>query len=421
MLVEFEVGNFLSFKDPVQLSMEAATPFHEYEAENVFHAQRLRLLKSAAIYGANASGKSNLLDAMEFMRRFVLSSAKDSQSVEPIAVTPFKFDAATESAPSRFQIVFILNDLRYRYGFEVDAKVVRSEWLFCAEANKEHPLFLRKDDGIEVMQEFEEGKGLEARTRDNALFLSTADQWNGVTAKALLDWFLNLKWIHGLQDEEYKNYTLNMLRDEKMRPVLLDIIRLADFGIEDINIEEKDTDASHIKNEMLRKLMINRPRLSIWHPKFSDGARAGSAQLDFNREESEGTKKFIRMAGPVLDCLKNGYVVAIDELDAKLHPFLTRAIIRLFHNPEINSKNAQLIFGTHDTNLLSYGKFRRDQIWFMEKSEQGATELYSLAEIKVRKDASFEKDYIQGRYGAVPYLGDFSQLFRAEDEDGKTH
>jgi hypothetical protein len=226
-----------------------------------------------------------------------------------------------------------------------------------------------------------------------------------------------------------------MLRDEKTRSLVLKLIRWADLGIEDFKVDEEDLDTSvfkvftdEFKKELLAMTKGGPPkhlRVSSVHAKYAGGVRMGTVAMDFRKEESEGTKKFFRMVGPILDCLQNGCVVIVDELDAKLHPFLTRAIVRLFHTPASNPKNAQLIFGTHDTNLIHYGKFRRDQIWFTEKSEQGATDLYSLAEIKlpkgtkVRKDASFEKDYIRGRYGAIPYLGDFTRLFREEGSDGE--
>ncbi len=431
MLIEFEVGNFLSFKDIVRFSMVAATPFKEFEVENTFKTHRFRLLKTAAIYGANASGKSNLLSAIKFMQQLVLNSAKEMQSVDTIDATPYKLDVACENAPSHFQITFLMDEVRYRYGFEVDRKAVKKEWLYAAEANREHPLFLREDAGIDVRDRFKEGKGLEVRTRDNALFLSTVDQLNGQLAKKLLECFSRLRMVHGLNDQGYERITAGMLQDDKMRPLVLKLIHWADLGIEDfaVNEEEMDTtDWNKFFTDEFKKLVGGPPtkrlRVSAMHPKYANGARVGFVTFDLRQEESEGTKKFFRMVGPILECLQSGCVVLVDELDAKLHPLLTRALVRLFHTPETNPQNAQLIFGTHDTNLLYYGKFRRDQIWFTEKNEQGATELYSLAEFKlpkgtkVRKDASFEKDYIRGRYGAIPYLGDFEKLFREEDVNG---
>jgi len=167
--------------------------------------------------------------------------------------------------------------------------------------------------------------------------------------------------------------------------------------------------------------LLNRPkrfRISTVHQKFRDGIHDGFVDMDFLTEESEGTKKLFRIAGPMLFCLIKGYIMFIDELDAKLHPLLTRAVVKMFNSPISNRKNAQLIFSTHDTNLLHYGKLRRDQIWFTEKNNQAETDLYSLVEFKlkggakVRKDADFESNYVKGRYGAVPFLGDLGKLLK---------
>ena len=164
--------------------------------------------------------------------------------------------------------------------------------------------------------------------------------------------------------------------------------------------------------------------MSALHQKFRDGHPDGLADLDFLKEESEGTRKLFRIIGPILDSVMNGHVLVIDELEAKLHPLLTKAIVRLFNSAKTNPKHTQLIFATHDTNLLQYGKLRRDQIWFTEKTQRGATSLYSLADFKlprgtkVRNDAAFEKNYIQGRYGAIPFLGDLESLLK-DPRNGK--
>jgi uncharacterized protein len=428
MLIEFEVGNFLSFRDPVRFSMLAANPIKEHLEENTFEEGRHRLLKSAVIYGANASGKSNLLEAMAFMRWFVMNSSKAMQVDEDIVVTPFKLDAATENAPSHFEICFLQNDRRYRYGFEADRKAVRKEWLFQTEKLKEVSLFLREDDGIEISDDFSEGKELEPKTRDNALFLSVVAQFNGEISGNILKWFKGFRGLSGLRDQQYERFTTEMLQDEAMRPLLVEFIRRADVGIEDLLVSEAPDDEAvkgGVEDLQRKPMKSKRYKITTVHQKFRNGLKEGFANLDFTNEESEGTKKFFRIAGPLLDCLMNGYVVGIDELDAKLHPLLTKAAVRLFNSTDSNKKNAQLIFTTHDTNLLHFGHLRRDQIWFTEKTQQAATDLYSLAEIKlpeggkVRNDAALEKNYIQGRYGAIPFLGDLGALLK-EAGDGSS-
>lgn len=426
MLIEFEVGNFLSFRDPVRFSMLAANPIKEHLEENTFEVGRHRLLKTAVIYGANASGKSNLLEAMSFMRWFAINSSKAMQVGEEILVAPFKLDSDTETAPCHFEICFLQNDRRYRYGFEVDKQAVRKEWLFQTEKLREASLFLRENDGIEVSDDFSEGKGLEPKTRDNALFLSVVAQFNGEIAGTILKWFKGFRGLSGLRDQHYERFTTEMLQDEAMRPLLVEFIRRADVGIEDLLVSEAlDEEAMKAGAEDLQRNTVKSKRYKITtvHQKFKNGLKEGLTNLDFTTEESEGTKKFFRIAGPLLDCLMHGYTVGIDELDAKLHPLLTKALVKLFNSTDSNKNNAQLIFTTHDTNLLHFGHLRRDQIWFTEKTQQAATDLYSLAEIKlpeggkVRNDAALEKNYIQGRYGAIPFLGDLGALLK-EASDG---
>lgn len=433
MLIDFEVGNYLSFKDPVRLSMLAVNPYKEHLEDNTFGIGTGdgRLLKSAAIYGANASGKSNLIAAMNFMRRFVLSSSKDTQVEDEIPVKPFLLDAATENAPSRFEISFIQNGLRYRYGFEANQKAIRKEWLLCTEKIKEKPLFLREDDGIEVGKDFKEGVGLEEKTRDNALFLSVVAQFNGETAGRVLKWFSGFRTLHGLYDQEFESYAARCLQDETKHEQLVKLIRDADVGIADLSVTETamSPDEQMLKffqPDFQKKLRSQvQLKISATHQRFRDGEPDDFVSFNFNDMESEGTKKFLRMAAPLLDCLNNGFVVAIDELDAKLHPLLTKAIVGLFNSAASNPKGAQLIFVTHDTNLLEYGKLRRDQIWFTEKTRFSATALYSLAEFKlpdgtkVRNDAALEANYICGRYGAIPYLGNFETILQ-ENDHGKT-
>ena len=211
MLVEFSVGNYRSFHAPVSLSMLAATKLKHpnLDANNIFTApDGLPMLKTAAIYGANASGKSNLIRALSFMRTFVLRSSKESQAGEAIRVEPFRLSTATLHVPSYFQIVFELDGARYRYGFELDAEQVHTEWLYRS-VKRESRLFVREGDEYDIASGFKEGRGLEQRTRPNALFLSVVAQWNGPLAIALLSWFRNgLELILGLNDEYYSAFTL---------------------------------------------------------------------------------------------------------------------------------------------------------------------------------------------------------------------
>lgn len=423
MLISFTCGNFLSFKEEKTLSLLAATPVKEFQDENVFVADRYKLLKSAIVYGANASGKSNFLKAMQRMKQLAINSSKNIQKDEPLKIPVFQLCESTMKSPSKFEVTFLVGNIKYRYGFEADNKEVKSEWLFFSVKVKEDPLFLREGEDIQVFNKFKGGKGLEERTRENALFLSVCAQFNVEIAGKVLEWFLDFNIISGLEDRAFQRFSEDMfLNDSDAKKMITDFVRKADLGIQDINIKRlKVTDEilpssipSEIKQSLLEKELSH---ISTLHNMYdAKGNISGRTQFDFESQESEGSKKYFRLSGPIIDTLKKGKILVIDELDARLHPILTAEIVRLFNSKETNPNNAQLIVATHDTNLLSAKIFRRDQIWFAEKDHSEASDLYSLVEYKlprgkVRNDASFEKDYIRGRYGAIPFPGDFKTIW----------
>ena len=444
MLVEFSVGNYRSFHEPVTLSMQAAklrASDKRLDCENVFQANGMRLLRSAAVYGANASGKSNLVRAISFMRRFVLESSRESQAEEPIRVDRFRLSTAARGKPAYFQVVFFLHGRRYRYGFEVDGRRVCAEWLYHAQ-QRETRLFVREGNQFDLSSVFREGRGLQARTRDNALFLSVVAQFNGELATALLGWFrTTLNVVSGLNDAAYGPFTLRRFQDsDAFQQRALAFVREADLDISDIDVEMTPVLEADLPGEMrgaleqlvstiaeLRRgkpggeqddLMVSRVRTR--HRVFDQEQNPAEWEtFDLGEQESDGTQKIFFLSGPLMDTLEQGKVLVIDEMEARLHPFITCAIVQLFHSTQTNPHNAQLIFCTHDTGLLSREHFRRDQIWFTEKDRYGATDLYSLAELQVRNDASFDKDYFAGRYGAVPLIGGLHSLFE-ERSDGET-
>ncbi|NET44094.1 ATP/GTP-binding protein [Okeania sp. SIO2B3] len=427
MLIQFSVGNYLSFKKNVTLSMvatEVTAQNNSVDENNIFQVDdELNLLKSCAVYGANASGKSNLIKALDFMRRFVLNSSKETQIEDAINIEEFRLSTATEGKPSFFEIVFILDHKLYRYGFEVDKKQVVSEWLFYVPKVRETRLFERDENGIEMTNVFSEnqyfGKLIADKTRNNALFLSVNAQFNSKISTSILRWFRDLNIISGLHSNFYQQVTVEYFKDSKYKNEIIQLIKEWDLGIDDIKIETKKVLQEQLPNfisEEFRKFMLDSGALTddiqSFHKKYNSEGKVESLEVfDFEKNESEGTKKLFAFAVPILDTLKNGEILIIDELDARLHPIITRAIIDLFNSKKTNPKNAQLIFTTHDTNLLSNKIFRRDQIWFTEKNRQGATDLYSLVEYKVPNDATFESDYIKGKYGAIPFLDNFTELF----------
>lgn len=424
MLLEFTIGNFLSFKNKKTLSLEASS-IKEHIETNIVQLERIQLLKGAVIYGANASGKSNFIKAMSTMRRLVLQSF-DSSSTEELGIKPYLLSTETFDKPSFFEILFLIDNKRYRYGFEVDNLSVQSEWLFEAPKKAEKALFIRQGDGIDVSSSFKEAKDLEEKTRDNALFLSVIDQFNGPIAKSIMKWFSNFITVSGLSHERYKNVTFKMLEDEKTKPQLLEFYKKLDLGFDEIDLEKEPLDTkdfSKVFNENVIKQFLSdlegktKINIKTLHKKFNqENEYVSLEKFDMRSQESSGTNKVFNISGPVFDVLQDGGVLIIDELDASLHPLMTLTITKLFNSVELNKHNAQLIFATHDTNLFEYGHYRRDQIYFVEKDAYGASDLYSLVEYKeedgkkVRKDRSFEKDYIQGRYGAIPFIGNLNKL-----------
>lgn len=430
MLIQFSVANYRSFRNKVTFSMVASSlkaKKAELNENNVFVAHGgINLLTSAAIYGANASGKSNVIAAISFMKHFVRESQQSSDPTGGIDVEPFRLSTDTEGKPSFFEIVFVVEDSRYRYGFEVTTERVEAEWLYVAPQVRESKLFEREGDSIKLGDKFKgEGRDLVARTRPNALFLSVVAQFDGEIAQEVLSWFRSLGIATGLSDLSMgmRIFTERMLSDEKSAQEIGTLIKRLDLGIDDLQVEkgisspeplpEEAPEELRTALEPFLKLIGKQEQTTVRtiHRKVDDEGRSVAEVLFYlDRHESEGTRKLFAMSGPLLDTLKSGDVLIIDELDARLHPLLTQEIVRLFNDPDQNTKHAQLVFVTQDTNLLDNQLLRRDQIWFVEKDRQGASYLYSLAEFKVRNDATYEKDYIQGRYGAIPFLGGMRQM-----------
>lgn len=428
MLIEFTVGNFRSFREKVTLSMVAtrlrgASPDVDANALIPLGSKH-HLLKVAVIFGANAGGKSNLVLALASMRRFVLRSVQESPGGAPPA-QPFLLDNESAKHPSFFEIVFITGDVQYRYGFEIDRVQVVREWLFTLGKKKERVLFERDTSGIRLGSAFTEGQNLEQRTRREALFVSVCAQFNGTHSMRVLTALRDdVRVVFGINDLlgsvapmwELTARILHGSARPELRDRVLGLLRGADLGIRDYQVEYESMEST-LPTDMptpMRELLVqfgpkDVPKIRAVHQVASDGEReAALTALDFDEHESDGTRKLFALAGPVLDVLSSGRVLVIDELDARLHPLLTAAVVDLFQSSEHNPNNAQLIFTTHDALLLDFRRFRRDQIWFVEKDVHAATRLISLAEFRgVRKGEAFLDGYLRGRYGAIPILRDF--------------
>jgi AAA15 family ATPase/GTPase len=422
MLLEFNVNNFKSIKDSITFSMLASSK----DTNNSFNIRKYELLNSSIVYGANASGKSNLLKAMNFMGKIVLNRTKVIQSTDKLPYDPFRLNSETEDASSTFEMVFFINEIKYRYGFEIDNENVYAEWLYADEKGKESKLFYRDTDEDDYVNpnKFSEGnqffnkKNSLINISKNQLFIWKCDQDGGSIAKSILQWFDRFNFIDGMDHKNYINYTMRQMKDAEFKDKIISLVKTADIGIEDIELEEEEVPDSilesmpisdALKNEIINEGGLTSISLNTFHKKYNaENEEIGTAIFELENEESKGTRKFFAMSAPILDTLRKGKILIIDELDASLHPILTRHLIKLFHNKNVNKLNAQLIFATHDTNLLKKSMFRRDQVWFVEKDKYGASSSYSLAQYKnVRKQEDFEKQYIEGKYGAIPYLSPF--------------
>ena len=419
MIVQFTVGNFLSFNAKQVLNLEAKG-ISELKT-NICTFKAEKILRSMVIYGANSSGKSNLIKAMERMREVVLSSVRLNDSDE-LEYSPFLLSIETDSLPTFFEIIFWKESIRYRYGFEYNLRQIENEWLFAGKSEKsEKTLFIRTIEGIAVDAKYKEGEGIESKTNNNRLFVSLVAQLGGPISKQILEFFKNYNVLSGLDHNDYKGFTTRMLhKNLNGCEESLELYQKLKLGFQDIKAIESDFNLSetpeNLKDELRIKLvkdLTGKRNISLKtvHNKYDKkGEIVDFVLFDKLKNESEGTNKIIDLSGPIFDTLKFGKALIIDELDAKLHPLITMRIVELFNSPISNTKNAQLIFATHDTNLLGEELFRRDQIWFTEKDEREQTELYSLYDFnlpdgsKVRNDSNLEKNYIRGRYGAIPFI-----------------
>ena len=400
MILEFCATNYLSIKDELKLSF-ISTPLKEScsEPNDLFPLEDtdISVVRSAVIYGANASGKSNVLKAFDFFKRFITDSFKNSQAGEAIEVDNFRLNASTVNEPTTLEATFTDGEFIYRYGFEVDRKAIHEEWLYkraCKKRAKDIEVFYREGDKTTVhpkgllMQEIINKK----MVRSNALLLSTAAQFNDQTSVSILKWLGDTIVVFCSEDDRLWSDAIRHLDNEPLRNRIIAFAKYADLGIENI---------TKIDNRIVSD-----------HKQYDDeGREVNNVSFAFNRNESEGTVKYFSLAYPIINAIDNGKRIIIDELDSKLHPLLVKKIVALFNDAKTNPKGAQLLFTAHDTYLLSAGLFRRDQVWFTQKNNFGSTELFSLAEYKVRSTSPFEKEYLLGKYGATPIIGDIEKIF----------
>ncbi len=427
MIIEFSTANFRSIKEMQTLKLNAAnivSKYKEIDKQNIVPVtKKLSLLKSKAIYGANASGKSNLIKALLSFIAIVNKSVKDDKVLED-RIEPFLLSEETEQKPSFFQLLFIVDSVQYRYGFEATDSKITSEWLFGSPNKREVPYFTREDKTINVNEkQFKEGikftnlylQNGNDIARENSLFLTAVKALNGDISKLLVDYISSIIIVSGLADRVMHAIAADSLGDDIVKKKIIELLKIADIGIENLGTIElsKENLPAGAPQEFLERLEKGKKHFIIVseHKKYnSKKKKVKPAIFTFTRSESEGSKKMFEISPFIIQALEEKRPLFIDEFDARFHPVLTKKLVELF-NSEAN-QGTQIVFTTHDTNLLNAKLLRRDQVSFIEKDKFGGTHLYDLINFKgVRNDSSFEKDYISGKYGAIPFLGDFNKVF----------
>jgi hypothetical protein len=443
VLLWFGVANFRSIKERQLISLVAGKDAH-LQQRNVLSIgkQPLQSLKSAVIYGANASGKSTVFLALELLRTLVAKSATGYQHGQPLPVTPFLLSSTTSKEPSEFEIAFIAGDgVRYEYGCALTSSRVHREWLVAYPNNRPQRWFVRdhfpahqpfpdmvseKLPGGEPAWKFgpsfegdsAQQKLWQSATRDNALFLSTAIQFNNTQLQPVFEWLTQGLIVVSPGVNLNPWLSIDLLQSEHGRELVMELIRAADLGITRLQVEEISSEAKaddglfpnnqfrlqiqHPPNVKLESALLRSAKVYAWHD-TEDGSQV-AFDIDL---ESDGTKKLFEFTGGIIRALQLGATLCIDELDRSLHPYITRFLVDLFHGPN-NTHGAQLVFSTHDTTLMDQDLMRRDQIWFTEKNG-GSTRIYPLSDYSPRKGEALERGYLKGRYGAVPVVGQMSK------------
>jgi predicted ATPase len=430
MLIELSVANFRSFHERVTLSLEAEPRISErdkaVDERNVAHTPDGDLLRVVGIYGANASGKSNLITALATLRTLVLNSAREGQMGDELPAAPFRLDPETLTAPSEIEVVFVQNGLQVRYGAAFTIKRIERDWLFVrlTGAEDEERWFERTQDSFETSGAWVRDPGLEQKTRDEALHISAAAAWKHAQAQQILAWFKDsLRVLNGVEGNVDPTTTINLLDDQTHKQTISALIRRLDFGIDDLRVESLQDSRIVFSSEEIFDTKLTKRLDSYFNSIRTKPARRRLVSIhqgipfDLATDESAGTIKAVALAGPIVEALAQGSILVIDEFDARLHTLLAKQLVELFQDPLTNPHDAQLVFTSHDTNLLTRTLLRRDQFWFVEKSHKThASDLYSLAEFRledgtrIRNDARYEVDYLQGKYGAIPFFGNLKAL-----------
>lgn len=422
MLIEFRVENHRSLRDEQVLTFETGRIGGDVDSRprNV-EGHTDPLLAVAALYGANASGKTNILAALQFGRDAVVYSQRFWAPEGGVDRNPFAWGPSA-SAPSLYEWSILLEGVRFDYGFVVDDERVLEEWLRAWPVGRKQVWFERDGDDFKFGDHLKgENRKIQEFTRANALYLSTAAQLHHPQLMPVFEWFSRVRTVDnprlrlGPVEASTERMVREVMRAMGLTPqpfpvpdmsstsgqhALLTLLRAADIGIVDLKVVEESSAPSRGAQWRGRILLKHRSMVEeAWLPL---------------EQESHGTIKLLRMAPAILDALARGSLLVVDELETSMHPLLALHLVRQFNDPHTNPKNAQLLFTTHDTNLLgtTLGEpvLRRDQVWLVEKDEDGVSRAYPMTDYKPRKAENLERGYLQGRYGAIPFLGDLARL-----------
>lgn len=417
MLIEFAVSNFRSIKEEARLSLVADRD-RKYADSNTFvrtlgdGGQPIRLLRSAALYGANASGKTNLLLGLKAMHEIVLGS---SGNLATLPVTPFRFDPAYDNQPSSFEVIFVMDNVRYQYGFSATREEVIDEWLYASPSGRMQTWFERSRGPTPRTSTWTLGGKLTGdrqvwrrATRPRALFLSTAVALNSIQLLPIFNWFRErLRVIVGYHDVSPK-FSMDYCSKHRQTDVV-DFLRSADLAVTDIRMVERESPSKSVADGASSPLHDRNARetadagvVDVLLQHQPDGGKPAELNI---ADESDGTRKMFALAGPWIDSLASGNVIVLDELHDNLHPELVRFLVGQFHDQAANRSGAQLIFSTHDASILDRELLRRDQIWLCGRNERLETTLFPLSDFRTgRGDENLSRAYLAGRFGAIPYV-----------------
>lgn len=413
MLIRFRVANFRSFHEEQEISFVASSD--DPDDERIIRPEGLSvgLLRAVAVYGANASGKSNLVKALGFMQYAVISSQASWQPEQNIPVTTFALGGEATDIGAKFEIDILVDGVRYTYGFVADQKTFQKEWLYAFPKGPRRILFEREGDTFKRPLTGAYKRAQEIM-RSNSLFLSAAAQNNHKELTPIYAWFIHgLISIDALTKNDRLQHAIDFIsKSDSFCNMVKSILSNVDIGFVGLMLGEKNIGGLLSGEKFI-------PTLTLLHKSLS----GESVPIEFDHE-SDGTKTLIEIAFQIHFIIILGTTIIIDEIESSLHPLLCEQLLSTITSPVSNPKGGQVLFTTHNTHLLNKNLLRRDQVWFTEKSPGGATEIYSLADIKKKKrphdDENFERSYLSGRYGAIPFLDDFDIGPRKENPDGES-